>query len=659
MKITLLDTYKSLRPFESEELNDFTIITGKNGSGKSQLLEMMIGKLENNAQLNNVRFGLSKPIKRYQWEGVTKTKSSPINVEQWRQIITSRYSAFQNFTADGCKLAEYLHNNNLGQGIHDLNKDTWLTDDLQYKTLVENFYSKVIRGYLPAGSSFPVQYQKLVLDNIFRKDHIFLFKFLQEIKKFTNKSYEEFEMNDFIITPYPEHLVDTNELFLSQVELVYYNYSRRRDKNARSYFEKKEYGGEDESIPDTEFVQLHPEPWKVINEILVSHKIDFRFPEITVRGFSVDINMHLGIEKHSTGEKILFENLSSGEKIIIGLVIKLFTTRYYGDKLEFPDLIILDEPDAYLHPEMSKLLLDVLFETFVKRHRIKVILTTHSPSTIALAPEESIYQLSNGVNTTLRKVSKDEALRILTSFIPTLSIDYRNHRQVFVESPTDAEYFQELFNKHKSFTFLGRNLYFISNSMGNGNCDLVYSIVKKIRVSGNNTVFGIVDWDTKNLPEDRVHVHGVAERYSIENFLLDPIYIVLLLIKMKAHDMHDKLGISEYEDEYSIRDWSVEKLQLAVDIVFLEIADRFQVFKHSTQSIHIEYLNGVRLQWPTWYAHMQGHELEDKLEIVYPALAGKYRNEGEMKKELTKLMIKLYPLVPQSSINVIEKIANE
>jgi predicted ATPase len=115
--------------------------------------------------------------------------------------------------------------------------------------------------------------------------------------------------------------------------------------------------------------------------------------------------------------------------------------------LSFPELIILDEPDAHLHPEMTKLLIDVLEETFVKKYKIKVIITTHSPSTIALSPIKSIYELRNNNNSGLIKISKDDALKLLTGFIPTLSIDYQNHKQVFVESPVDAKYYQIVHDK--------------------------------------------------------------------------------------------------------------------------------------------------------------------------------------------------------------------
>ena len=41
MKIELKEKFKSLHPFVSDELSDFCVITGKNGSGKSQLISIM------------------------------------------------------------------------------------------------------------------------------------------------------------------------------------------------------------------------------------------------------------------------------------------------------------------------------------------------------------------------------------------------------------------------------------------------------------------------------------------------------------------------------------------------------------------------------------------------------------------------------------------
>lgn len=49
----------------------------------------------------------------------------------------------------------------------------------------------------------------------------------------------------------------------------------------------------------------------------------------------------------------------------------------------FPDILLLDELDASLHPSMIKNMIGVIEDIFLEQG-IKVILVTHSPSTIAL-----------------------------------------------------------------------------------------------------------------------------------------------------------------------------------------------------------------------------------------------------------------------------------
>ena len=55
--------------------------------------------------------------------------------------------------------------------------------------------------------------------------------------------------------------------------------------------------------------------------------------------------------------------------------------------VDFPKVLLFDEIDAPLHPSMSRSLLRTIQKTLVEEHGIFVILTTHSPSTVALAPD--------------------------------------------------------------------------------------------------------------------------------------------------------------------------------------------------------------------------------------------------------------------------------
>ena len=59
----------------------------------------------------------------------------------------------------------------------------------------------------------------------------------------------------------------------------------------------------------------------------------------------------------------------------------------------FPQVLLLDEVDASLHPSMMQNMLNVIEKVFLE-NGVKVILVTHSPTTIALAPEESVYVMN-------------------------------------------------------------------------------------------------------------------------------------------------------------------------------------------------------------------------------------------------------------------------
>ena len=122
-----------------------------------------------------------------------------------------------------------------------------------------------------------------------------------------------------------------------------------------------------------------------------------------------------------------------------------------------PDVLLLDEVDASLHPSMMRNMLGVIQNIFLKND-IKVILVSHSPSTIALSPEESIFIMNKSGENRIEKRSKKEALSILTEGFatlndiePTLSIDYNLSKTdlpvLFTEGITDKIIIEEAWKK--------------------------------------------------------------------------------------------------------------------------------------------------------------------------------------------------------------------
>ena len=656
MKITLLDKYKSLNPFISDVLDDLTVITGKNGSGKSQLLTLISYKFQKKEEVKSIRISFSPEINNIQYEGIIKDNLKSLSYNEWKSIIIKSFNEFKELSQNNLKLLRYIIDNNLqpkmASGFGNLT-----SHEPDYLQILRANISEIENINISTIARVEKRREMTVLRKIYNNQNIKLFKFINHISEKSGKSVEDLTEIDFYSFPIDEKLIDINDLFNSQIEYIFYNYAKRRDLNRKNWFHKNVDNEENDSISDIDFVDTFSPPWKMINDILDFNNLDFYFQEIDKKDFSTDITINFKFIKKSTQEEIPFNDLSSGEKVIIGLILKLFTSEYYNEELNFPDLIILDEPDAHLHPEMSHLLINVLQNTFVSKFGIKVIFTTHSPSTIALLDDNNIYQISNGQNTFLKKISKDNALTLLTSFIPTLSIDYKNHKQIFVESPTDRFYYQTLFDKLSQYKKYPFKLYFISNGYGKGSSIQVKETVESIRKSENKSFFGIIDWDTENSDSEYVKVHGENIRYSIENYVYDPIYLIIQLMEIKAHNIHLEIGIDETYNQYQIGN-ETELAETAINWFFDKFYSKFPMnddIKNNKRKV--TFFNGDTYEIPVWYLEFQGHDLETKLKTIFPALE-KFRNEGELQNKLTVISAKCYPFIHSDTVEVFEKIIN-
>ena len=660
MIIKFKGNYKSLNTFESETLNKFTIITGKNGSGKSQLNELFRLKIDNELSPNST-FDLEPEYTKIQCEGIVGTNLKYIDNEKWKEQVIKIVKNFSSYSKSFVKLGEIIISTDLTEDelTHEnlkskIDKNIITNEELDELIKTSLFEMQPNFNQIRPNSNIARISKRLF--EIYKKQFV-TFQLCQYISKHNDKEIHELSDVDFYRTPIPAHFLNYTNMFGSQLEFVFYNYAKMRDQNRRLYFDKIQDGVKNEAITDEDFIAKLVPPWKLINDILESHGINFKFKELEIKDFTPDTGISFQLIKKSINKEIRMDDLSSGEKVIIGLIFKLFTSEYYKDKLDFPELVVLDEPDAHLHPEMSKMLLDVLNDTFVEKLGISVIMTTHSPSTVALAPDNSIYQLLNEPDSALVKIEKEDALEILTGHLPTLSIDYKNHKQVFVESPTDVKYYQTIFNKlnqDKAYPF---RLYFISNSSGNGNCDQVINVVTEIRKSGNKTAYGIIDWDLKNNSTEFVKVHGEKKRYSIENYLYDPIYLTVLLMNLKGNNIFTELGIDETYNQYNIGNENQEFLQKISDWFFNKYYTHFKIEKVKQEElVAIEYLNGKKIMVPKWYTEIRGHDLEIKIKKIFNSIEGKYPSEVQLQNELTLIIGKCYPFIPKDSSIVIEEI---
>lgn len=333
-------------------------------------------------------------------------------------------------------------------------------------------------------------------------------------------------------------------------------------------------------------------PWDILNRLLTDADLNIEVvgPNMLDMG-----DYYPYMRRRISGERLTMQTLSSGEKIMLSFVIALFNASERMVKLSLPSILLLDEPDAHLHPAMAQRILRLIQEVFVEKHGICVVATTHSPTMVALAPEESIYVMEAD-QPGLRKVSKAEALNALTVGVPTLAIDYDARRQVFTESDKDRVTYGKLYTLLETYLPPGRSLDFISTgASGAEGKDRVIKLVDYLSSSGNKTIYGVVDSDlsngkTKSVAKDRIMVLADGVRDGMENVLLDPLLVAALIVHSSPVYL-EKIGLSAsgymFDD---FRKATHETLQNVVDKVTRAI------FNDIGEKVACQYLGGFQLE---------------------------------------------------------------
>lgn len=574
MKLSLVNTYKSLIPF-SIELPNFTVITGLNGAGKTQLLTAIKDKIvlaeENDShKLESIKYVNPETLSPQKSKVITAEKSNTDKETLWKQL--DRYQTMR------------LKNPN-------------------YK--LQNIYGN--------------------------KANVPQIQLLEEIAKNSGKSIENITQDE-LFYHYPlEAGISQTDVFYQNFSDLFKRYYDEFDYNRYCQYRHENLGESIAFLNEIDFIKKHGKaPWGFVNDIIKEANLDYHIhPPKTDRYSSFELKLF----NNSSSAEIKFTDLSSGEKVLMSIAFALYNTTF---GIDCPDLLLMDEPDASLHPSMSKQFLEVIQNIFVKQKGIKVIVTTHSPSTVALAPEESIF-IVNKSGVKVEKSSKDKALKILTSGVPSFSVNYENRRQVFVESHNDVKFYEQIYNKLSSHLNPEISLTFISsgdtrtdkNGSKIANCSQVIDITKTLRKAGNNLVWGIIDYDNNNKTESFIKVIGDGNRYSIENYILDPLLVTILLLREKLIS-RDDLGLSSEENYTDFINFGSKKIQSLLSFYLEKV--RHQVSPRNSDTTKVTLLNDIEINLPIWYLHHQGHSLENKILKAFPKLNGIKKNKEEALK---------------------------
>ena len=239
--------------------------------------------------------------------------------------------------------------------------------------------------------------------------------------------------------------------------------------------------------------------------------------------------------------------------------------------------------------------------------------------------------------------------------VQSLSMHYQNRRQVFTESHYDAEFYEAFYEKLRSRLIPEISLTFIAaGGAKDGGCAHVRDVVSKLHGAGNGTVFGIIDWDCVNSSTDRVKVLGQGLRYSIENYIFDPILIAAFLFRERFVS-REELKLTEEETHADFTRFSDDRLQGIADFVVGKVKQRL-TSEVATDTIEYCYVGGSSICVPSWYMTMQGHDLEGLLKSTFDELK-RFHREGDLKRAIiSKVIDELRSLIPDCLLKLFSSI---
>lgn len=391
MQLTFKQKHISIESFQPVELPDFTVLTGVNGSGKSHLLDaiekrkIVLQGLENGS------------IVLFNYETFKLENEGAFNGQQLAQEREQAWAFHEQQIkpkANSWKSGFGQNYEQVKQQCKEEKKSIW-----SLATDIAAPYKQKLKGYF-RGNNLKGNAQAQGIYSLAKK---------------LPYSLDEIDREQFISLYKP--FAFKNDFLPHQLGKIFWDYYVKYRSNQINEFENEKHGKNYPVLTEEEFYHTHGEkPWVLVNRILEtfdSLKYEVNSPE----GADYFGNFQLKL-KHleKPGLEVDFASLSSGERILMALVASVYKS---SSDSNFPDVLLLDEVDASLHPSMMQNMLQVIRDIFLQQG-VKVILVSHSPTTIALAPEESIYVMNrSGANRVVKK-SKNEALSILTEGFATL-----------------------------------------------------------------------------------------------------------------------------------------------------------------------------------------------------------------------------------------------
>ena len=400
--IKLLQPYLAIHELTCPELPDFAVLTGRNGAGKTQLLRAL---LQGPAVVPGIR---QDEIELYDMLSFQPTKNTPgdRNSNQLGRTTASDYidgdqkpppiavaaEIFERFAGEsergGGKTQRDGFVHNLRERIRqtpdfDVFATTRTRGDISYE---QSLHDRVWAPLIQRGKKRGANRQSR--RDSFNGNPVSLISLAM---KRVGKLPHELTRDDIMHASHYEGGVIANA-----ISAVFASYKVDQYVWAHTQVETT-------AVPFRDLVaqyqRNYPPPWDMLRGVMArmreaagdgglfnfefSDPADIRLDITNFHGFSFTT----GMTNRTTGACYEPTALSSGEQVLMALCLASFN-QHLGRRR--PKLLLLDELDAVLHPSMLSALVEALKSLFVQ-HGSKILMTSHSPMTVAALKETEIF----------------------------------------------------------------------------------------------------------------------------------------------------------------------------------------------------------------------------------------------------------------------------
>ncbi|PSW16881.1 hypothetical protein C9I98_20250 [Photobacterium sanctipauli] len=371
---------------EQTNQNTFSIVIGKNGTGKSRLLAKVATTFlgvkkytQNHSKLKHhkteeltfinqnkqvtIKSGKGKGGKIYERNRRTKDNMC-------KKLITASISPFDKFPLPK-KSTNHLSNDNFYSYIGFKTDKSSLSE--------QNLLTRFATSIVSSRSNVAVKRTLRLLG--YKSDITIKFKhnleryFQRNRLAYNSRTFNELVLNNKDL--YSRVLADENHL-------MSYYILQELSQNSQTKIGKK-------TLSDLIGEKDLPEIYSTNSDLEEKTKISL----VNSLDLNISTVQSITLRKKNSNQRLTLDDASSGERSLLLLVCSI------ASQINNNSLILIDEPEISLHPEWQETFIDLIYNAFSHYKRCHFIIATHSPLIISDLPESGCYILNMDKNQTV------------------------------------------------------------------------------------------------------------------------------------------------------------------------------------------------------------------------------------------------------------------